>query len=59
MGNLRSIKIDEEVIELIKECREEFIRVYPEMEGLKISRNAIIMHIAKIYLGKKKGRSVL
>lgn len=38
----------------VKECIKEFLRHHPELDGMKISENMIVLRIAKYYLNENR-----
>jgi hypothetical protein len=38
---------------LLIECKEEFLKNHPEMKGMFLSQNFILLKVTNYYLGKK------
>ena len=49
---VKNIKVDDETNDLLDECKDLFIKHYPEMSKVTISKNKIIHRIALAYLNR-------
>lgn len=51
MGSIfYTLKISQDVENLIKMARAEFLHHHPEFEGIKLSKNKILLEALKFYL---------
>jgi len=47
----RQLKVDSETYELINlKCREEYLRLHPELKKIKISQNKLLYEIGRYYI---------
>lgn len=38
---------------IVKDCKEEFLKHHPELEGTHITQNQILNRLAKYYMGER------